>query len=62
MTKTTLGSLEYAACVLIGLTLAYHDGVDLGTCLLVAGLASALYVAFLTGRLLWRSSGVRQRR
>lgn len=62
MTKTTLGSLEYGACVLIGLTLAYQDGVDLRTCLLVAGLASVLYVAFLIGRLLWRHSGARDRR
>lgn len=56
MSRTTKGSLEYAACVLIGLTLAFLDGVDLGSCLLIATAASVLYVLFLAGLGLWRRS------
>lgn len=60
MTKTTRGSIEFAVCVSIGLALAYVDGVDLRTCLMVAAGASVLYVLHLGGLTLWHRQRLRR--
>ena len=54
MSKLTARSIWFASCILLGLWLAYVDGIETRALVQTALLASVLFVAFLVGEALWK--------
>ena len=54
MSKLTTRSIWFASCILLGLWLAYVDGIEMRALVQTALLASVLFVGFLVGEALWK--------